>query len=813
MPLLLLGGPGSSLAAPIEQGERVEPVETRLLTHTVEARPRDPLVAYAWDGSGEVPAVFETALIPLDHGELAPTPDSQLHLSLNEGAGDRIRDLSGNSLAVHARNLSWVRGRYGHAVAGGGRSSNQVPTSSLEVDMPPFGTRWTLELWVRPDSSPASHAELLAAPGVIVIHLREDLRIAVDLAGRPGGPENPDGPGTRRGLDRPTLLSDGRLVPNRWNHVAVAYDQDVFHHLRLVVNGKPRVRALSDDGPIRAGSASPAASHPRGSTRIALGGWGSGGRPFAGAIDQLTIVPRATPTAELIERFEGAPTPGAHRLSLRFESGVEEVELWTWPLTEPMLGQGSTSLWLQGALDGVVADDRGIRWAPARWTRIRPPLSPAPRTTHPTVYVGHHKAFVFGGEVRDSHFPPMINTNDTWLYDMKERTWSRDASPDSPPRRCHQDFAYSADHDLVLLIGGWQNDSSEKPLLSDVWVYHVSERRWEERPPEGVRIPRMSDTGVVYHAAARRFLVFRQDEIFVYDPERDHWSLQPTPRVVNQRGKPDKISGRVSPIMGYDPESELILRFGGAKVVDGDRIYTDSTVLYDFDQNLWTIIKPEPRPAPRVRAGFAYDSKQRQFVLAGGVRDQFSIRYSDLWTFDMATRRWTELWASNAPSRRGGYYGMAYDPELEEFVLPGGRPSHAVLLDETWHLKIDPTAVGTATYVFDRAAFPEADRWFDSSVQPPGSRIELRFAASADSLKWSDWVDAPEDLAPPSPRYVKVEARLVPGLGTSQPSITAMGFQSQPAQTEGGRINSGTRLLPISAWVLSEGASASPSGL
>ena len=181
-------------------------------------------------------------------------------------------------------------------------------------------------------------------------------------------------------------------------------------------------------------------------------------------------------------------------------------------------------------------------------------------------------------------------------------------------------------------------------------------------------------------------------------------------------------------------------------------------------------------------------------TLFGGVRDQFSHRYGDLWSFDVAEKRWRTMDASNAPSARGGYYGMAYDPVLDEFVVAAGRPEHAVLLDETWHLKIRPDATGTATYVFDRAAFPTADRWFDVSTEPSGSRVRFRFAGSDDARRWGAWVPRPHLLEPRRARYVKVQIEMVPGPSGAAPRVSSMGFR-----TEAGSAAFATRarVMPI----------------
>jgi hypothetical protein len=682
--------------------------------------PGDPLLAYAWDEGPETPSLFATREVWLDYGELGTDPDASVYLPFNEGTGAHARDLAATARRLELKGRSWVRGRFGWALdlAGPGELV-------LENDGRPFfPDAFTLELWLhRAEGAAAAAVPLVAEPGSFALALDPEGHVVAELRTAAG----------------PVSVRGAAPAPGRWTHVAVAGDAVRFGHLRVTVDGElARARV--------------AGAVARGAGRLALGASGAGV-----ALDELRLLARALPTSELVEHARPGPSPGEHRRRLRFASGTREERPWAGIVREPALTDAGLA---RGALRRVVADASGARWVPGHWERSPARRGPAPRTTHPTVYVGGHRAWLFGGEVRDSHAPPMVNTNDTWLYDIAARRWEPVATDRAPSPRCHLPAAWSPDHDLVLLVGGWLNAAPEKRVLGDIWAFRVGARRWEARRPTGDAPPPQSDAGLVYHPGLRRFLLFNRATVREYDPEADRWTRRPEAEVVDANGRPARRVAGVSPIMGHDPETGLVVRFGGAYDAEGERRYTDETALYDAARNRWTVLRPEPAPSARVRAGFAYDTKRRRFVLFGGVRDQFSERFDDLWTFEVAARRWTRVEASNGPSPRGGYYGMAYDPERDEFVLLAGRHSPERFLDEAWHLSLDPAAGGSARFVFDRAAQPEADRlWVDA----PGAGVTLRLAASADNASWGPPSDAPALPPDAGARYLGVEALVPPG--------------------------------------------------
>jgi hypothetical protein len=249
-------------------------------------------------------------------------------------------------------------------------------------------------------------------------------------------------------------------------------------------------------------------------------------------------------------------------------------------------------------------------------------------------------------------------------------------------------------------------------------------------------MPRQSDAGLVYHPPSKRFLLFTNTSQYAYDPAQDRWEQIAKPSAVDRDGKPAERLGRISPMTGFDPGTQQIVSFGGARQHDGKRVYLGDTALYDAARNQWTVLAPKRAPSPRVRSGFAYDSRRGRFVLFGGVQDQFSTRDRDLWSFDARSGEWTPLEAANTPSARGGFYGMAYDAERDEFALIAGRHSVERFHDEAWHLSLDPAAPGRATWVFDREAAAGADRVqiaFSGDGEP-----SLEVATSSDTNAWSE---------------------------------------------------------------------------
>jgi concanavalin A-like lectin/glucanase superfamily protein/galactose oxidase-like protein len=696
--------------------------------------PGELLLEYAWDGARPVPFLGPDSAVRVPFGERGADANTRLYLPANSeleaaltGATALERTALGAGDGVFGRGLEFGRSsRLWVALPGQAASANG----------------WTLSFWLRPASA-AFGRPIVVLPGALEIVLQGDGRARAHLL--PSGEQ---------------IVHSRLLRAGEWSHLSVCYDPALLRQMRFVVDGT-------------------ALQVPFGSTQSArvagelqAGDLARNGNGFAGTLDELALeaLPLSTAAAEREARRE--LLPGSHRLELVTTQGVRTAAPAALPTRE---------LWLDtpadfagGQLEGVVLANGVLRWVPARWRELETRGAPPPRTTHPTVALGGRRMWIFGGETRDTDLGPMRNTDDTWVLDMGTAGWERVPTSAAPSPRCHVPAAYSPDHDLVLLQGGWKNDVTPTTTYGDTWVYHVAQRRWEQRFPHGIAGPGGSDFGLVYVPSLRQFLLFTSSRALLYDPVADMWTQRPPPTAVTESGQPTTYPFPGSAMCALDPRTDEVVIFGGHYGPTAT-VFTDKTVIYDIATNRFTVLDPSVRPSARVRSGFAYDPRRGYFVLFGGVQDQYSPRHDDLWIFDRSARRWSELACSNRPTPRGGFYGMGYDAGTDEFVLFAGRGNPTLWFDETQLLSLRPGMPGSALYTFDRVEARNRGSWTADVTTPGSSRVSFFFRWSHAGSQWSPWRPSLARLG--TERYVQVAAILVPGSAGEAPSIQRMGLR------------------------------------
>jgi len=726
---LLLSGCGNQGAAVLASGAGVP---APLATFPLD--PVRPLLSYTWAGDAPVTAL-PGAPEALVFGELGRTPATRLYLR-GEDLEAELGQQAGWAI-VEQTSLEPASGRFGGALAFA-RGSRLVLDAAEALRAP--GEGWSLELWLRPDAHQAG----------VILSLVGLLEVASEAGGRVVAStsiETPEGP--KNVLAR----SRGALVPGEWNHLGVVLDTGLVKHLRVVLNGEVHSERL--EGTPR-----------RSFERLTLGASSGGRSTLPGAIDELRLQGRVANSSEFEAHWRAAPRP-LQRLTVQYADGVEEREFWTRALSVPRLAPGGD--WTAGELTHLRPDEHGLSWVAADWQRIPALDPPLARTTAPVVPVGDEKLFLFSGEVRDSHYGRITNSPDTWLFDMRSGAWEELDTPVAPPGRCHQPAAYSPDHDVVLMTGGWINDRNPGELLSDLWLFHVKERRWEERHPADMP-EALSDSVVVYHPGQKVFVILSGAWAYTYDPARDVMEAAGKLRPAGAARPGVQLAN--GPIGALDPRTNLLWLFGGARPVEGGEEFSDELASFDLETRVLTYHEG-PRPSARVRGAFAWDPVRARFVLFGGVREQASQRFDDLWTFDPATLRWEELPYAGAITRRGGYYGLGHSAEQDRFYLLTGRHSKERFLEEAWSLALDPQAEGRGRWLFDRAAFPGEAAWFLES-EPADAELTLRFRASDDGRNFGPELAS----CPPTGRYVEVDLRLAPGPSGTAPRVRALGFRA-----------------------------------
>lgn len=704
------------------------------LAYDLRLSPGERLLGYRWDGGARVPYLAADTDVRIEFGERGLARESRLYLpgqALFEAPASGAIESTSVSLALEER------GRFGRAL-------RFAPGSFLRLALAGAtgSAGWSVSFWVRPEPA-AFGRPLVLLPGAVEVVLQGDGRVRAGLL--PAG-------------ERATSAS--ALAAGKWSFVCVAHDPFLTRQLRLFVDGDAQRTALALGAP------------PRSASELWVGDLARNGLGADLALDELSLETFALSTAQAQQLWRGAPEAGVHTLEVSSTNGLRTVAEVAQATTQTVLDTDAD--FALGALKGARVEGGSLRWSPGSWRDLAPRLAPPPRTTHALVSLGGQRVFTFGGETRDTHFGPMVNTADTWIFEGASNTWERVPTALAPSPRCHVPAAYSPDHGAVLLVGGWRNDSVPGAAFADTWLFDVRTRQWEQRFPSGDPIHSGSDYGLVYLPALRSFLLLHGRNNALYDPVADRWQRLPLARAVTEGGQATTFSVGASPMCGLVPSTGEVVVFGGSSGPD-QMTFSDTTALYDVRTNTYTVLDTPVRPSARVRAGFAFDSRRGAFVLFGGVRDQFSARHDDLWAFDPARRRWQELACSNRPGPRGGYYGMAYDEVADRFVLYGGRSSPERWLDETLALELDPRRNARALYTFDRQGPAGPNTWFAESTTPGNSRVSFLFRGSDTNASWTPWRVTTAGLA--SHRYLQVIAFLQPDAALEAPSIERMGLR------------------------------------
>ena len=707
------------------------------LPQGVELNLEKPVASYTWDRRPPVPIERPAGSAWIPYGEAGTGMGTRYYEPFDPAPG-RGATAEGLELEIAGHP---VVGRYG-------AGWQLAEWERYAVGAPPGAVaegNWTVSFWLQPLGE--------QEPKESVLRSGEHWRVWRDNEDRL----------MLRMADGLAMRSPVPVATGSWSHVAVVFQSEAPSAVRLVVNGHGVGRKRTPEDPAARLES------------VELGGLWC-------VVDDLQIQARALSSGELAERWEARPAPGEHRLRLALADGtVEERTVWTGVAPgHEIQGEG----WDAAERNHVALVEGVARWVPGQWRRDEVDLRPQPRTTQALAYIGGSRLWMYGGETRDCQSGPFENTDDTWIYDIAAQRWERVATGGpAPSPRCHQMAAYSPDHDLVLLPGGWRNDHGHSDYYHDVWVFHVGEGRWEQRKPD---FPNPSNMGVVYDPEFKRFLVANYSNFHTYDPAANTWE-RVIPRGVarEDRGPWTYVPGS-SRMVGIDPNTRELILFGGEYGGGEPRNYSNDTVHLDLTTAKITHVQPEgPIPDPRVRAGFAYDSRRGRFVMFGGVLGQSSERKTDLWSYDARTRRWTEHASADQPIGRGGFYGMVYDPELDVFVLPQGRHSHTRFLDEVQRLHLDETAVGRARVVFDLRGVPESARIRAHWKAPGQSKVTWSFASSSDLITWSPPSATPGGV--PAARYLRVGAELTPGADGAAPELVRLALEPTEEESDADR--------------------------
>jgi eukaryotic-like serine/threonine-protein kinase len=261
--------------------------------------------------------------------------------------------------------------------------------------------------------------------------------------------------------------------------------------------------------------------------------------------------------------------------------------------------------------------------------------------------------------------------NDLWTLDLSAGRWTclqkndKDAAG-RPPRAREHHFNYDAQSDLYRLNLGWAYDPR-----TNVWKQPSGWTR-KTLAKHGVGIRR----GVAYCPESGSFLTCKWDA-----------GAQPLGYGLIDFGAQRSSGGRDTvPIRSfidgglvYDSTSRVFVLFGGS----GGKALNDTWVFNPRNKK-WQQMKPAVSPPARSRHRLVWHAKLGAVVLPGGAVDSASgaAASADLWVYEAARNRWTEVKLSKVPgSTRNGANAATYDAAHNVVVLLNN-------LGETWALRI-----------------------------------------------------------------------------------------------------------------------------
>ena len=307
---------------------------------------------------------------------------------------------------------------------------------------------------------------------------------------------------------------------------------------------------------------------------------------------------------------------------------------------------------------GVLNDTWVYDYRSNTWANRSPVISPRPRERFGFTYDEESERVVlFGGMVENAYYD-----NETWVYYVKNDTWTNLTFFNAPKGRADHALEYDAGHDRILMYGG---KTGPLDFTEETWIYDLNKNRWTE-VKGGVRPGPKVGHAMAYDAKITQIIMFggmNTNETWSFDMNSMSWihllpAASPFPRSEHA--------------MGYDTRDERVVLFGGSN--GGDEVW-----VYDALTVVWT--NPDPTPTPRFDHAMTYDSVNREVIIFGGVVTGMT-RGNDMWRYNPRTNAWAQITLQVRPSPRSSS-GIAFDSRSERIILFGGvTPSG--FDNETW---------------------------------------------------------------------------------------------------------------------------------
>jgi hypothetical protein len=310
-----------------------------------------------------------------------------------------------------------------------------------------------------------------------------------------------------------------------------------------------------------------------------------------------------------------------------------------------------------------------------------------------------------------------------------------DAGQLAPLPRDAQSMVYDTAAGSVIVFGG---KGTRDRYFNDLWAYHVTAATWTRLTPAGpLPAPRFGQ-GMAYDPELGEIVIFGGVAMAGTTPRlsAETWTYSSRTRAWVRSGRAgDHPPARLYPSTVYDPVTRTVILFGGWTGADA---FSD-TWSYDARTGRWTRISTIGAPPARWGAAMAYDAATGKIILFGGLFGGYdgTRRLGDTWAYDPSARTWTHLkLAGQAPSARG-YAATAYEQSARKVILFGGFAGPHGLLDDAWSYD----AVTSRWTRIGRSRDEPSRRDFSSMAYDPATNRIVLFGGQTGTTGNVDAVD------------------------------------------------------------------------
>ncbi len=299
--------------------------------------------------------------------------------------------------------------------------------------------------------------------------------------------------------------------------------------------------------------------------------------------------------------------------------------------------------------------------------------------------------------------------NDAWAFSLENRTWTKLATTGGPPA---PRFAFDAVYDPVgrqVVIYAGQGAG----FFNDTWTLNLDTLEWRDVSPasNNARPKARYGSASIFDPVSRslvQFAGFTSESGRFQDTQS--FSLA-TNAWADWTPAGNKPQVRCLLTAAFDRTNRRMIIYGGQRNGALDDIWS-----FDLASRAWTNLTPATRPAGRWFAASAVNRDGR-FILFGGFTSGGNS--DETWSFDLQSSQWSRIQTNASPSPRNGMMSVYVEAE-DRLLIIGGTGANG-LLNDVWELR-RPAAPSTVTAV-SAASFDGASLAAESIVSAFGTNL------------------------------------------------------------------------------------------